>query len=244
MVSIVVSQRQLVLPGELLAEGPKVRAGENTYRVGDKIYSSRIGLVSVVKNTVSVIALRGSYYLPNVGDTVIGIVIDVGLNGWLVDIKAPYNAFLPLSEVSDKPINPKRDALPKVLDVGDLVLAKVIAFDRTRSPLLTIKDKSLGKLQGGHLVEISPTKIPRLIGKKGSMISMIKRETGCRITVGQNGLILVSCKRRGLESLVEAAIKKIEEEAHTTGLTDRIMEFLRRNQRGSGGSEVVEPSRG
>jgi len=76
------------------------------------------------------------------------------------------------------------------------------------------------------------------------MINLIKRGTGCRKTVGAKGLNTGSSNRRGLESLVEAAIKKTEEEAHTTGLTDRIMEFLRRNQRGSGGSEVVEPSRG
>jgi len=239
MATVVVSQRQLVLPGELLAHGPRVRAGENTYRIGDRVYSNRVGLVNISGNTISVIALRGSYYLPNVGDVVLGMITDVGLNGWSVDIRAPYNGFLPLSEVSDKPLNPKRDELPKVLDVGDLVLAKVIAFDRTRPPLLTIKDKGLGKLQNGHLVEISPIKIPRLIGKRGSMINMIKRETGCRITVGQNGWILINCRRPGLEGLVETAIKKIEEEAHTTGLTDRILELLRSGQsKQSGGSEV------
>ncbi|OYT55070.1 MAG: RNA-binding protein, partial [Candidatus Hecatellales archaeon ex4484_218] len=39
-----VEKRQLVVPGDLLAEGDYV-AGENTYKEGNRIYSQKIGLV-------------------------------------------------------------------------------------------------------------------------------------------------------------------------------------------------------
>jgi exosome complex component RRP4 len=94
----------------------------------------------------------------------------------------------------------------------------------------TIRESGLGKVSQGHLVKINPTKVPRLIGHKGSMIYVIKRETGCNITVGQNGWVLVSSNRPEMESLAIRAIRIVEKEAHTTGLTDRIAEFLRKEK--------------
>jgi exosome complex component RRP4 len=74
-----------------------------------------------------------------------------------------------------------------------------------------------------------------VIGKKGSMISMIKQETGCHIILGQNGVILVTGKNPEDEELAIMAIHKIEEEAHTTGLTDRILQMIRREKEKKGG---------
>ena len=67
--------------------------------------------------------------------------------------------------------------------------------------------------------------MPRLIGKKGSMINMIKDKTGCKIVVGQNGLVWVKGKQE-MEQIVKDTIKLIEKEAHTSGLTDRIKNRL------------------
>lgn len=70
------------------------------------------------------------------------------------------------------------------------------------------------------------TRVPRIIGKKGSMITMLKKETGAQILVGQNGRVWISGKSRDEEAIIAEAIRKIEAEAHTTGLTDRVREFL------------------
>jgi exosome complex component RRP4 len=59
------------------------------------------------------------------------------------------------------------------------------------------------------------------------MISMIKQETNCQIILGLNGVILVTGKSPEDEELAITAIRKIEEESHTTGLTDRITQFLK-----------------
>ena len=59
------------------------------------------------------------------------------------------------------------------------------------------------------------------------MISMIKQETGCQIILGLNGVILVTGKTPDDEELAITAIRKIEEESHTTGLTDRITQLLK-----------------
>ncbi|MEM2935886.1 MAG: exosome complex RNA-binding protein Rrp4 [Candidatus Bathyarchaeia archaeon] len=225
-------KRQLVTPGDLLAEGDYL-AGDNTYRENNKIYATRVGLADYDKKELYVVALK-AFYVPSVGDLVIGKVVEVGFGSWTLDIRAPYLAILRASDVLNRPFKPQQDDLPSIFDVGDLVFAKVVAYDRAQDPLLTVREEGLGKITKGQITEITPTKIPRVIGRKGSMISMLKKETGCQITVGQNGLILVKGNTPEDERLAIMAIRKIEQEAHTSGLTDRVTEMIRKEKGGVG----------
>jgi len=218
-------RRQLVTPGDLIAEGDYV-AGENTYTENNKIYASRIGLVEYENKRVNVVALK-AFYIPRVGDIVIGTVVEVGFSGWTVDINAPYQALLRASDVLSRPFKPQKDELSQVLDAGDLIVAKITAYDRTHDPQLTVGEPGLGKITRGQVVKMTPTKIPRVIGKKGSMISMIKQETGCQVILGLNGIILITGKTLEDEELAMMALHKIEEESHTSGLTDRITQMLK-----------------
>jgi exosome complex component RRP4 len=218
-------KKQLVTPGELLAEGEYL-AGENTHMEQNKIYASRIGLADTDNKKVSVVALR-AFYVPKVGDIVIGTVVEVGFNGWTVDIKSPYSALLRASDVLSRPFKPQSDELSAVLNTGDLIVAKIASYDRAHDPQLTVGEPGLGKITRGQILHVTPTKIPRVIGRKGSMISMIKQETGCQIILGLNGVILVTGKTPEDEELAIEAIKKIEEESHTSGLTDRVTQLLK-----------------
>jgi exosome complex component RRP4 len=218
-------KKQVVTPGELLAEGDYL-AGENTYMEEKKIYASRIGLADLDNKKVNVVALR-AFYVPKVGDIVIGTVKEVGFNGWTVDIKAPYTALLRASDVLSRPFKPQNDELSQVLNAGDLIVAKIASYDRAHDPQLTVGEPGLGKITRGQIMQVTPTKIPRVIGRKGSMISMIKQETNCQIILGLNGVILITGKTPEYEELAMMAIKKIEEESHTSGLTDRITQLLK-----------------
>jgi len=222
--------REIVTPGDLLAEDEYV-AGDNTYKEENKIYATRVGLVQYENRRVSVVALK-AFYVPSVGDMVIGKVVEIGLGSWIIDIRAPYPALLRASDAFNRPFRPQRDDMPSILDVGDLVMGKIIAYDRTRAPLLTIREPDLGRVERGQTIEVTPTKIPRVIGRKGSMITMLKNETNCQITVGQNGVILVSGRSAKDEQLAVMAIRKIEEEAHTSGLTDRVTQMVKSEKRG------------
>jgi exosome complex component RRP4 len=226
-------KKQLVTPGEMLAEGDYL-AGKNTYAENSKIYASRIGLADCNNKQVNVVALR-SFYFPKVGDVVIGTVLEVGFNGWTVDIKAPYTALLRASEVLSRPFKPQNDELSEVLTGGDLIVAKIASYDRAHDPQLTVGEPGLGKITRGQIIKVTPSKIPRVIGKKGSMISMIKKETNCQIILGLNGVILVTGKNPDNEELAIAAIQKIENESHTSGLTDRITQFVKEERGKTGG---------
>jgi len=222
-------QRQLVVPGTLLAEG-KYEAGFNVYRDADKYFASIVGLADLRNDLVSVIPLRGCY-LPQPGDIVIGKVIECIPTAWMLDIRSPYQGVLFASEFLSKPLNPMREEARKYLDVGEMVIASVIAFDRTRNPSLSCRDHNLGKIQRGTVIDVDATRVPRIIGKKGSMIGMLKKESNTQIMVGQNGRVWISGKTRDEEAYVAAAVRKIADEAHTSGLTDRIREYLVSNRR-------------
>jgi exosome complex component RRP4 len=228
-------EKQLVTPGEMLAEGDYL-AGNNTYTEENKIYASRIGLADLDNKQVNVVALR-SFYFPKVGDVVIGTVLEVGFSGWTVDIKAPYTALLRAADVLSRPFKPQNDELSQVLNGGDLIVAKIASYDRSHDPQLTVGEPGLGKITRGQIIKVTPSKIPRVIGRKGSMISMIKQETSCQIILGVNGVILVTGKNLEDEELALAAIKKIEEESHTSGLTDRITQFLKEEKEKIGGKQ-------
>jgi exosome complex component RRP4 len=219
-------KREIVTPGDLIAEGDYL-AGDNTYREGEKLYATRVGLLDLIDKTVMVVALH-AFYAPRAGDTVIGKVVELTIAGWLVDIKAPQPAMLRASDVFERSFKPQRDDLPSVFDIGDLIITKIISSDRTRDPQLTVREPGLGKITRGQIMEITPTKIPRVIGKKGSMINMIKDYTGCHIVLGQNGVILISGKTAENEQHAMMAIRKIDEESHISGLTDRVTEMLKK----------------
>ncbi len=218
------ASRPIVLPGELLASNPKV-AGSGTYIENGKVYAKFLGLLDRTDTSVRVIPLKGRY-IPSVGDVVIGIVREVAGNGWVVDINSPYQGFLPVSENPEMRQNRKPN---DVLDIDDVIIAKVLNIDPKMKVTLTMKDRMCRAVRFGRIIGINPARVPRVIGKKGSMIRMFKTELGVQIVVGKNGLIWVSGDRRKV-NIVEEAVYIIESEAHTDGLTDRITEFVKRKK--------------
>jgi exosome complex component RRP4 len=217
--------KQIVTPGDLVAEGEYI-AGENTYAEDKKIFASRTGLIEYDNKRVNVVALK-AFYMPRAGDMVIGTVVEIGFNGWTIDINSPYQAFLRPADVLSRPFKPQKDELSQVLDMGDLIVAKIISYDRTHDPQITVAEPGLGKITRGQIAKVTPTKIPRIIGRQGSMVSMIKEQTGCQIILGLNGVVLITGKTLEDEQLALMAIHKIEEESHTSGLTDRITQMLK-----------------
>jgi len=223
------SYRKVVVPGEPLEPDTE---GDPRYIVVDEGGTKRaavIGVIDVRDSKKYFSPLEGAY-IPKTGDIVIGIVTNVGITNWLVDINSPYTAVLNVQDVLGRSYNPVTDDLNRILSVGDFVLAKVVAFDRTRNPLLSVQEKGLGRITEGKVIEVKPTRVPRIIGKKGSMINMIMEETGCNIIVGTNGRLWIKCPEAEKESLVLLAIKIIEREPHRKGLTEYLRNFLKQEK--------------
>ena len=216
---IYVENKDLVIPGQILSDD-EYYSGRGTFKENGKICSSLMGRVSLRNKKIRVIPLK-SKYVPKKGDVVIGKINDVRFSMWDVDINSPYSGILPAFEVFGR----EKKELNKVYDVGDVLFLRVVDVDEIKKAKLGLKGRGMGKFKGGIIVDIAPTKVPRLIGKKGSMINMIKDKTNCKIVVGQNGLVWVKGDE-DMEQLTREIIHLIEAEAHTSGLTNKIKNKL------------------
>lgn len=213
-------ERKLVIPGEIIVEGDDYLPGDFTRKDGDNIVSNRYGLSDIKGRVVKIIPVSGVFE-PRRGNTVIGRVDDITFSGWIVDIGGPFSAFLPLAEC---PRFINKNNIDEFATAGDVMSLKIWSVKRG-SVDLTLKSRGLGKLEGGRIIRINAHKVPRVIGKEGSMINLIKDKTKTEITVGQNGYVWLKGDLEG-EKRAEDAIKLIEKEASSEGLTNKVEGFL------------------
>ena len=213
-------KRKIVIPGEIISKGDFL-PGENTEKRGDEIIALRFGLAEEHNKLIKIIPLSGTYQ-PRRGNVVIGKVENVTFNGWVIDIGGAENAFLSLMEV---PRYVNKDELDEVMTIGDMVVAKIWNINK-RGIDLSIKSRGLGKIDDGMIVKVNPNKVPRVIGKEGSMVNLIKEETKCNITVGQNGLIWIHGDKIEDELLTKKAIMFVTEKSFVSGLTEEIKKWF------------------
>jgi exosome complex component RRP4 len=213
-------EREFVIPGDKIVETMDYLPGRNCFRRGDSVFAKKIGLVSISGRVVSVIPMSG-VYVPRPGDMVMGGVKEVQSNAWVVDIESVNEAYLPISGVREF-IDTTRTDLSRYYAVGDLLYAKINTASQG-SIHLSMDDSRARKFRSGRIIRVNPAKVPRLIGKQGSMISLIKGRTGCRISVGQNGIVWLEGEK---EDVAIDAIRLVDKESYTEGLTDRISEML------------------
>lgn len=222
MSELLAKERQLVLPGEILAKGIDFLPSGGTYRQGQEVRSKFLGLVRLKEKFLGVTPLSG-VYVPKAGDGIVAMISEIQSSFWIMDINSPYDAILPLSEATEEYVDTAETDLSSIFDIGDIVFIKVLNVARSKHTSLTMNDYRAKKLIGGRLIRITPTKVPRVIGKEGTMVEMIKNRTGCQIVVGQNGVVWVKGMK---EALAVKAVLTIEKEAHIEGLTDRIAKML------------------
>lgn len=221
---LVIEDKTIVVPGEVLAEGMDYLPGAGAFREKERVIASQLGLVNVDGRALKVIPLAGSY-LPKRGDQIICKVIDISYTGWRVDTNTAYSAVLSMKEGSTKYIEKGSD-LSKFYAIGDYMMAEIVNVTEQNLIDITMRGPRMKKLIGGRIIEVSPCKVPRLIGRKGSMVSMIKEATGCEIMVGQNGLVWIKGEPEG-ELLAVKTIELVEGNSHKQGLTEDVEKFLK-----------------
>jgi len=220
------SESQFVLPGDVIVTGD-YRPEQNVILDGNRLMSTAVGFSEIEDNSVTVAPLTG-LYTPKTDDLVIGKIVSHNALSWEVDINSYYPGILTAFDIFGKDYSASRDDLSLKLNTCDVILAR-IANIGSRDPLLTIIGENLGKIDSGELVKISPAKIPCLLGKHKSMIQSIEASTNATITVGQNGLIVVSCDETNGLLKALAAIRMVDEQAHLVNLTDKVKKMLESN---------------
>ncbi|HZX33912.1 MAG TPA: KH domain-containing protein [archaeon] len=197
--------KRVVVPGELVTEERK-KLGSHVFISEGKIYSDSIGLVNDEADYASVVPLEGKY-MPVSNDLIIGVIVGQRFSVYAVDINSFYASYVSKKEIRE------------ILKPGSIISAKIMKVNE-------MNEADLGNVRtffGGEIIAVSPVKIPRVIGREGSMLSVLKAGTKCNIIAGKNGLIWA---KGGNVELLRKAVSKISKEAHMDNLTQRIADFL------------------
>jgi exosome complex component RRP4 len=214
--------RKMVLPGEFIVEGD-LKLGGGVFREDKRVYSSVMGLLDLKENFVKVIPITGRYF-PKANDFVVGEIEDMDFGSWYANIGAAYSATITAKDYFSERDGFQED-ISKAMRIGDAVYAMIREISPRKRVFLSMRERGSRKLRGGRIIEVTPAKVPRIIGRKGSMISMIKQETGCRVLVGQNGRVWIEGTPKKMD-LVVRIIERIEKDAHTQGLTENIKNMI------------------
>ena len=170
--------KRIVVPGELITEERK-KAGENVYVREGKIYSEALGIADSESDIARVIPLQGRY-MPKENDVIVGVVGDESFAGYTIDINSFCPAFF------------RKEGVRKKLKTGTMVMAKIVSVNEVNQ----VELEDIRPFLGGDLVTITPVKIPRIIGKNGSMLEVLTQGTGVQILVRKNGRIWVKVQRK------------------------------------------------
>ena len=195
----------ILIPGDSLK-----KKDINSYERENNYYSKYILLLNEDKTT----RLFG-YYIPEVNDVVIGKVIDVLSNLWIIDINSPYMGKLSLKDSGSDPND--------LYTYGDYILCQIVKV--TKNKLIDLEIKKREKLNDGLILKVDPAKIPRLIGKNSSMLNSIKENLKIDIIIGKNGRIYLNGDVKDVSKAVDI-IRFIINNSHKRGLTEKVKEIL------------------
>ncbi|EKX35226.1 hypothetical protein GUITHDRAFT_158754 [Guillardia theta CCMP2712] len=150
---------EVVTPGQEIRSEAGFLRGHGTYVWKGKLIASVAGIVQRVNKLVSVVPLK-SRYGGQVGDVVVGRVVEVGQKRWNLDIGAAQSAVLMLSSVNLPEGEHRRRTYEDQLNMrtlfveGDLVSAEIHQFFQDGSISVHTRSSKYGKLQNGMLIEV------------------------------------------------------------------------------------------
>ncbi|KAF2141897.1 uncharacterized protein K452DRAFT_287865 [Aplosporella prunicola CBS 121167] len=158
------SQKSIVTPGEMVTDDPQWMRGHGTYvpEGGTEILSTVAGTVMKTNKLLSITPLRARYN-PEIGDLIVGRIVEVQSRRWKVDLSAPLLASLPLSAINlPGGILRKRTAVDELnirtfFTEGDLLVAEVQSLFQDGSCALHTRSLKYGKLRNGYFLSVTGT---------------------------------------------------------------------------------------
>lgn len=211
--------RQLFLPGDCVCENEGCIKGHGTEQLGDKIYSSYLGTVNQINKLITVSPLFSVRYTPEVGDVVVGRVVQIYNKKWKVDANSRSDTTLGLGAINLPEVTQRRKSeedeinMPKYFGINDVIVCEVQKVNKNGSAVLHTRSDKYGRLSSGVLATVPPDMLAVM---KSRFIS----KGGVEITGGCNGYIWISSKDGSRESLEQVAqIRSAIEHSHDQGQT-------------------------
>ncbi|PNY27473.1 Exosome complex component rrp4 [Tolypocladium capitatum] len=155
---------EILTPGAVITSNPQWMRGHGTYVPlnSTNITSSLAGTLTKTNKLLSVQPLRARY-TPEIGDLVVGRVVEVQAKRWRVDVAASQLAVLQISAINlpggilRKRTETDELQIRSFFAEGDLVVAEVQQLHQDGAASLHTRSLKYGKLRNGVFVSVSGT---------------------------------------------------------------------------------------
>lgn len=207
---------QVVVPGDVVLDlstmaNQTIKLGSGLLQDGDTISVMKAGRLRFSKPNKYWVESSQKRYVPCAGDTVLGIVVDTKSDNFIMDIKGPALAFLPVLAFEG---GTKRN-VPK-FQVGTLIYVRVVKANTGMNPELACMDASgkaaeFGPLKDGYMFE-SSTGLSRMLLSSPTcpVLEVLGKNLSFELAVGLNGRVWVNADSPATVILVANAIMKSE----------------------------------
>jgi exosome complex component RRP4 len=210
----------IVTPGEIVTDDPQWMRGHGTYVLPSttEIIAAVAGTVQRTNKLLSV-RPRRARYTPEIGDLVVGRIIEVQSKRWRVDVGSALYAGLPLSAINlPGGILRKRTETDELqirtfFSEGDLLVCEVQSLFQDGSASLHTRSLKYGKLRNGIFVSVSGTGGGGGVVRSRRQVWTIDSANGggpIDVILGVNGYIWIS-KHVEVAGEAETSITRIEE---------------------------------
>ncbi|MES1921817.1 hypothetical protein MHBO_003351, partial [Bonamia ostreae] len=178
-------------PGEQTVHEEGFIRGHGTSLVNGKLISNISGYIERTNKLVSVRPIN-SRYIGNVGDVIVGRVLEVNDRGWKIDINGKFNATLLVNSLfvpgsfQDRKTVIDESQIRNIFKEGDLISAEIQKMHQNDSINLQTRSVKYGMLKNGCLVTVPHVQIRKM---KSQFINPFDQ---INIVVGLNGRIWIS----------------------------------------------------
>ncbi|KAL1814677.1 hypothetical protein ACET3Z_017251 [Daucus carota] len=226
---------KLVVPGDVVLDlssmsNQTIKLGGGLRQDCDLITAMKAGMLRFSKPNKYWVESSQKRYVPSAGDAVLGIVVDSRAENFLIDIKGPALAYLPVLAFEGG----TRRNIPK-FEVGTLIYVRVVKANIGMNPDLSCMDASgkaaeFGPLKDGYMFE-SSTGLSRMLLSSPAcpVLEALGKKLSFEIAVGLNGRVWVNAATPSTVILVSNAIMNSET---LTGVQQKLMvdKLLQRTQ--------------
>lgn len=181
----------ILTPGETVEYLEGYMTGHGTFPDGEEIIASVGGVVEKVNQLVSVRAMN-SRYIGEIGEVVVGRIIGLQSQKWVVDTNSILESALHLTSVNLPGGEQRRrsvqdeEMMREFLKEGDLISAEIHQISTEGALTLHTRSLKYGKLGQGILLTVPPSLIRR------SKSHFCNLACGAQVILGCNGYVWVS----------------------------------------------------
>ncbi|KAK8655886.1 hypothetical protein V6N13_108451 [Hibiscus sabdariffa] len=222
-----------VVPGDVVLDlssmtNQTIKLGGGLRQDCDAISAMKAGTLRFLKPNKYWIESSQKRYVPCVEDTVLGIVVDSKADNFLIDIKGPTLAFLPVLAFEGG----TRRNIPK-FELGTLLYLRVVKANFGMNPELSCTDASgkaaeFGPLKDGYMFETSTGLSRKLLGSPTCpVLEALGKKLSFEIAVGLNGRVWVNAASP--DTIVVAANAIMNSESLSTAQQIIMVEHLLKN---------------